>query len=107
MKYICEQDKCKQPMECFQGSCYTIHCSLHMNYRYNDDEPGQIVCPRGSLARIETKEKNEFIMKFLSKSEDEGCIALSRADNWAWKDLDCEKHYPVLCEEPFGLFVKI
>ncbi|KAK3793702.1 hypothetical protein RRG08_015399 [Elysia crispata] len=29
LKFICEQELCKQPMECFQGSCYTLHCSLH------------------------------------------------------------------------------
>ncbi|KAK3798017.1 hypothetical protein RRG08_034578 [Elysia crispata] len=157
MKYICEQEICKQPMECFQGSCYTLHCSLHKAkltemYNWDDDffslddgdaSPAQIFCPQGSLAQIESKEENEFIMKFLSKSEDfvqtvwtagydedgkwkwqgtnqaitgftnwapkdmfyhryhdEGCIALSREDNWAWKDLDCDLSYPVLCEEP-------
>ncbi|KAK3771593.1 hypothetical protein RRG08_016628 [Elysia crispata] len=163
MKFICEQDLCKQPMECFQGSCYTLHCSLHIakitdTYGY-DDEPTPITCPQGSLARIESKEENDFIMKFLNKSEDfvqtvwtagydedgsydqagewkwqgtdqaitgftnwapkddsydyygyfndddyrrhdEGCIALSRADNWAWTDIECEDYYPVLCEEP-------
>ena len=36
-----------------------------------DASPAQIFCPQGSLAQIESKEENEFIMKFLSKSEGE------------------------------------
>ncbi|KAK3735247.1 hypothetical protein RRG08_052529 [Elysia crispata] len=154
MKFICEQDRCTQPTECFKGSCYTLLCSTHrakvtadyMEYNEDGDPvmPDYTVCPKGSIARIESKEENDFIKTFLSKSEDfvrfvwtggydedyewkwqdtddmvtgftdwvqeddytfyrfheEGCIALSRSDDWAWKDLDCEDKYPVLCEEP-------
>ncbi|GFS02261.1 E-selectin [Elysia marginata] len=125
------------------------------------------VCPKGRLARIESKKENDYIKRFLSKSEDfiqnvwiggyeystgwiwqdtdkpitgftdwapqagnndddddndddggddngndddrdddddddddaESCLAMSRVDNWAWRDYDCTSQYQILCEE--------
>ena len=58
---------------------------------YNEDGdpvmPDYTVCPKGSIARIESKEENDFIKTFLSKSEGKHIVRvlvnLVNKDGWS------------------------
>lgn len=67
LKYICEKDLCQERRKCSHGSCYTLYCSPHEAL---PTATTPVVCPSGSLARIESERESEYIKGFLKKSED-------------------------------------